>query len=78
MQRVGMIDHLSMLLKYFCLDVCETVPWLSMLGVTMRQRLMVTCPTLESVIDSAMCISECINLLYLLFIVESYLWLILG
>ena len=33
---------------------------------------------MESVIDTDMCITECINVLYLLFIFESYAGLILG
>ena len=83
---VGMIDHLTMPLKYFCLDCVKRYlgchydsvicwkwvkwPW--------GNDWWLSCPTLESVIDSAMCIFEWIKQSWLLFIFQSYVGLIHG
>ena len=74
-----MTYHLTTSLKCLCLHVCERVPWLSCVcsdPQTMNDSL--TCHMLEIVTDNVMCTSECIKLLYPLFICESYVGLIHG
>ena len=74
----SMLEVQTTSLSHSCIHVSMCVgqhPGYDMLEVAMRQ---LRCSMLESVIDSDMCIADCINMFYVLFILKSYFVLILG
>ena len=74
----SMLEVQTTSLSHSCIHVSMCVgqhPGYDMLEVAMRQ---LRCSMLESVIDSDMCITDCINMFYVLFILKSYFGLILG